>query len=141
MTKYFRVRLIPVMGLALLGSCISVNNISPPPSRAELRRAEQIEDRADDIIRQNIQSNPVAVIEARGNTCQLYKLPKFPTHPKKPITEIAALQDGDQDKLDQIAQDYMKALERYNLTVSRLIQQSYADYLDKCVKSLPMPAK
>jgi hypothetical protein len=137
MTKYFRVRLIPLMSLVLLGSCINVNNVSSPDAQQMQRHAERIEDQAEHIAQQEAQSNPLVAIEARGATCQLYKLPPLPPVPKKPVAEIQALQDGDEDKLDQIAQTYVRSLERYNITVNRIIQQSYADYLRKCAKSLP----
>lgn len=131
----FRLRLVSVLGLVSLGSCISVNNVGMTPNQTaqENSRAVQIEAQAERIAQQN----PVATIEASGKTCQLYKLPPLPPKPQRPIAQIAALHDGDDKKLDQIAQNYVRALEQYNDRVAALVNRSYAEYLARCVKSIP----
>lgn len=142
MKMYFRVRFIALVAVVPLGSCISVTTGSyqPPANSAMQRQADEIVQHAERIAQQDAQSNPVATIEAHGSICPMYKLPALPARPKKPIKEIQALQEGDDDKLDQIAQNYTHALERYNLVVATLIQKSYADYLAKCAKNLAQPS-
>jgi hypothetical protein len=132
----YRLRLVSLLGLVSLGSCISVNNVGMTPNQParDNPRAVQIEDQAEEIAEQN----PVATIEASGHSCQLYKLPPLPPKPQRPIAQIAALKDGDDQKLDQIAQNYVRALENYNTKVAAAIDRSYAEYVAMCVKSIPV---
>jgi hypothetical protein len=126
----FRLRLIPILGLVTLGSCISVNNVGLTPSQtAENAHAAEIETRAEKIAQQEAMQNPQAAIEASGHSCPLYVLPTLP--------KDEALQDGDQKQLDVIAQTYVKALEKHNAIVKAIVTKSYNDYVTQCAKSLP----
>jgi hypothetical protein len=134
----FRLRLIPILGLVTLGSCISVNNVGLTPSQtAENAHAAEIETRAEKIAQQEAMQNPQAAIEASGHSCPLYVLPTLPKDPAPPIAAIEALQDGDQKQLDVIAQTYVKALEKHNAIVKAIVTKSYNDYVTQCAKSLP----
>jgi hypothetical protein len=135
---FYRLRRFSVLGLVFLGSCISVNNgVAPgtasPSAAVPNPRAEQIEDKAAAIAQQS----PIATIEASGKQCELYKLPPLPARPIRPTAQIAALQEGDDVKLDEIAQAYVKALEQYNSRVSAAVNRSYTEYLARCVKAIP----
>jgi hypothetical protein len=139
-----RLRLVSILGLVTLGSCISVNNVGLTPNQVaqdENTRAAKIEAQADRIAQQDAQQNPVAAIEASGKQCPLYKMPPLPAKPQRPVAQIAALQAGDDAKLDQIAQDYVRALEHYNERVAAIVNRSYADYVTRCVKLLPLPTQ
>jgi hypothetical protein len=131
---FFRLRLVSVLGLVSLGSCISVNNVGMTPNQTaqDNPRAAQIEAQAERIAQQN----PVATIEASGKQCALYQMPPLPPKPQRPVAQIAALKEGDDQKLDQIAQDYVRALERYNDRVAALVNRSYAEYVAQCAKAV-----
>ena len=108
----------------LLSSCYSFNQITLPDETSKVTDM-----RLARIIKQRTKKDQVRIDSI---VCGTYMLPEIPKTPELPYKELAKVDAGDPNELDEIQSHHIDELRQYIDKMKKDLRQHHNEYMTKC---------